>query len=458
MNNETEFLDMIDKNSPLSLKVKNTEILNQGHELVEGFSLDGPIVGTTAKVLDFTICGWILSSGKRPLVSIEISLDGFQLKRIPINVPRPDVMEAMGRTNEPNTCGFDTRIGLVGLPDDTQIEVIAVFRGDAPQQRVKVPVARIEAEKYAHLQAHVKYQPLMLTSIGRSGTTWLMRLLSEHREILTSNFYPYEVKQSAYWMQMLKIMTDPADFAFSSHPDKFDVTMCSIGHNPYTYPHYLNSYNNTEEFNRYYSNEMVTLMRDFVVDRVDDFYSLVARSENKPAGKYYAEKFVPAHLQSVYKDIYSAAKEIILVRDFRDVICSAKSFNEKRNSVSFGRELVSDDFEWVEHISSTGIKLMAKALEERRDTAFLIKYENLITQPEKVLREVFEYLEIDASEHVVKAVIAGASAKNETMEAHRTTKNPADSIGRWRRDMSEDMQKLCAQEMGPMLALFGYDV
>lgn len=449
---------MVDKNYPLSLKVKNTEILSQGHELVEGFSLDGPVVGTGTSAIDFTICGWILGTGKRPLLSIEICLDGFQLKRIPINVPRPDVMEALGRTSGPNTCGFDTRVGLFGLPDDATIEVIAVFRGDDPQQRVKVPVARISAIKVSNLSIEAKYQPLILTAIGRSGTTWMMKLLSEHREILSSNFYPYEVKQSAYWMQMLKVMTDPADFAFSSHPDKFDVTMGSIGHNPYNFPHYLNSYNNTEAFKAYYSTDMIKYMRDFAVARVDDFYTLVAQSENKPEGKYYAEKFVPTHLQSIYRDIYSSAKEIILVRDFRDVLCSAKSFNEKRNSVSFGRERVSDDFEWVEHVSKAGIKRMANALEERRSTAFLVKYEDLITQPEKVLRDLFKYLEVDASQQVIEDVIARASAANASMDAHKTTKNPAESIGRWKRDMSEDMQQLCAQEMGPMLALFGYEV
>ena len=442
-----------------SVKITNIEHLNSESELFRGFSIDGPSASAEFGAIDFTVCGWILSSNVRPLLSIEINIDGFQLKRIPINVPRSDVIEALNINDKSKTnCGFDTRIGILGLPNSFSIELVAVFRGDTANERVKVPFAMVSGDKTTNIQTPTKYQPLMLTAIGRSGTTWVMKLLSQHPEIATSDFYPYEVKQSAYWMQLLKILTDPADFDVSSHPDKFDVTMSAIGHNPYTYPHYLNQYNDGSDLTKYYSSTLIENTVKFATNQVDEFYSLVAADANKPTAKYFAEKFVPTHLQSLYGDVYQDAKEIILVRDFRDVLCSAKSFNEKRNSVAFGRERVSDDFEWVQHVSKAGIKRMVNALQERRKTAFVLKYEDVILQPEKVLTELFKYLGVETSETMVQDIIRSASEVNASMDAHKTTKNPADSIGRWRNDMSVELQELCAQEMGPLLKEFGYSI
>lgn len=443
----------------VSAKITHIEMSSQANELIKGMSLDAPVVNTIANNLDLTISGWILSNNIRPLLSIEISIDGFQLKRIPIQVARPDVLKAFSiEGNENLNCGFDTRVGLIGLPEKFKIIIVAVFRGDDATSRVKVDIANFSGVKETNIKVKTKYQPLNLTAIGRSGTTWMMKLLSQHPEILTSNFYPFEVKQSAYWMQLLKITSDPADFEGSSHPDKFDVTMGSIGHNPYTHPHYMSQYEEGDKFRHYYANEMIQSTAEFATKKVDEFYDLVAADEQKSNAKYYAEKFVPTHLQSIYSDVYQDKKEIILVRDFRDMLCSAKSFNEKRNSVAFGRERVSDDIEWVQHVSKAGIKRMANAWEERSKTSFLLKYEELIINPEKTLKALFEYLNIDANESTISNVISKANGESSSMDAHKTTKDPKSSIGRWKTDMSVEMQEMCKQEMGHLLTIFGYEL
>lgn len=440
-------------------KIHNVMVTAEEETLIQGFSIDTPIASSKYRNIDLDVSGWILSTNVRPLLSIEINIDGFHLKRIPIDVPRPDVvndlkLQGQGKLN----CGFNTRIGLLGLPPEFTLELVAVFRGDDKDTRVKIPVAKISGTKKVKLRTKTKFQPLMLTAIGRSGTTWAMKLLSQHDSIATSNFYPHEIKQSAYWMQLLKVLTDPADFHFSSHPDKFETNMGSIGHNPYTHPNYLSQYSNTKDFITHYSEGVTDQTKEFVVNQIDQFYDLVAKSEGKKKARFYTEKLLPSHLQSIYYDVYEKPKEIILVRDFRDVLCSAQSFNKKRNSVSFGRDRVNSDVEWVEHVSKAGTMRMANALSERADTAFLVKYEELILNPEEVLKNLFEYAEIDASPATVRKVIASANKGNKSMDAHKTTKNPAESIGRWKKDMSDEMQQACKREMGDILGAFGYEI
>ncbi|MCC2617229.1 sulfotransferase [Aestuariibacter halophilus] len=450
---------MINRTPSLSVTIDEVQLTHTSSDLIQAVSVDNPKAGKTARAIDLTISGWVLPQDKRPLLSIEVNVDGLHLKRLPLNIARPDVIEHFQLPDQRKVnCGFHANIGLLGLPENFHFELVAVFKGDDAKSRVKVPFAKITGRKTTKLKSKTKYQPLMLTAIGRSGTTWAMKLLSQHPSIATSNFYPHEIKQSEYWMQMLKVLTDPADFASSSHPDNFEVTMGSIGHNPYTHEHYLNQYNNSADFYDHYSEGVVRQTKDFVVQQIDAFYDLVAKSENKPRAKYFTEKMLPCHLQSMYYDVYQEPKEIILVRDFRDVLCSAKSFNEKRNTVSFGRERVSDDIQWVEHVSKAGTMRMANALAERGGNAFLLKYEDLILEPAKVLKDLFDYAEIDASEKTVASVIAAANETNSSMDAHKTTKNPADSIGRWKKDMSEEMKAACKREMGHILGAFGYEM
>ena len=91
----------------------------------------------------------------------------------------------------------------------------------------------------------------------------------------------------------------------------------------------------------------------------------------------------------------------------------------------------------------------------RREQAHLVRYEDLLTTPEDVLRETFDYVGIDASADVVQRVVRQASEPDAALAFHMTSRDQATSIGRWERDLPEDVQALCSEEFGTALSSSG---
>lgn len=440
----------------LSFEVCSIERLALPAE-AESFSLDAPTANATNAGHSIPIAGWAVGRAPYLVPSIEIMNGETLLKRIPVQVPRPDVSAHLRKEESAgNKFGFHGFIGTLGLLKKTRLEIVLNIYDPRDQSRRKEKVAVIHGRTRNNILTDSKYQPLMLTAIGRSGTTLVMQILSEHRQVLTSNFYPYEVKQSAYWMHLLKVLNDPADFDNSSHPDKFESDLGLIGHNPYSHQEYVRQFKAPESFRDYYDNRLPRSLIDFSVKRTDEFYELMAASEKKHSAVYFAEKFLPTHLQSIFNDVYRSPREIILTRDFRDMICSALSFNEKRNRQAFGREHAVDDFDWVHRVFSTGAKRVVEAWSDRKSSVLHVRYEDLVLDPVGQVQRIFNYLEIDGSDRLAKA-IKEKVFNSSSSEHHRTSESPAKSIGRWRVDMPAELLEYCNEKLSSELKVFGYE-
>ena len=424
---------------------------------VEGFSLDAPVANVTNSGHSLLVAGWVVGREPYSVPSVDIMSGDALLKRVPVQVSRSDVSAYLGKPEVAgDKFGFHAYVGILGLPKNSRLEIIINLYDPRDQSRRKEKIAMIQGRGRNCLLTNSKYQPLMLTAIGRSGTTMVMQMLGEHNKVLTSGFYPYEVKQSAYWMHLLKILSSPADFDNSSHPDKFEENLGLIGHNPYNHQEFLRQFNAPENFQNYYDKILPRALVDFSVKRTDEFYELVAVSESKFDAVYFAEKFLPTHVQSVINDVYRSPREVILTRDFRDIICSAKSFNKRRGSESFGRERAIDDFDWVRRVFSTGARRVLEAWNDRKDSAIHVRYEDLILDPTTQMRRIFNYLEVDSSDVLIRKIkekiFLSASGGH-----HRTSEDSKKSIARWRSDMPADLLEYCNEKLSGELKAFGYE-
>src|SRR5207342_2981750 len=107
---------------------------------------------------------------------------------------------------------------------------------------------------------------------------------------------------------------------------------------------------------------------------------------------------------------YPGAKEIFLVRDPRDMLASMLAFNEKRGRPDdFGRGRVESDADFVPQLAQN-VSRLVQSWQARRDQGHLVRYEDLLTTPETVLRETFDYVGIDGSADMVHRVLRQASA------------------------------------------------
>ena len=109
---------------------------------------------------------------------------------------------------------------------------------------------------------------------------------------------------------------------------------------------------------------------------------------------------------------------------------------------------------------------MQNVWRSRGGKAHLVRYEDMITRPHKTLAALLDYVEVDSSTHVVEELLsqgeedsptlAGATADNQMVDAHRTIPNAADTIGRWKQNGGESNEDLYWDAFGEPLEEFGY--
>src|SRR5262249_38190405 len=144
----------------------------------------------------------------------------------------------------------------------------------------------------------------------------------------------------------------------------------------------------------------------------------------------------------------------------RDVICSAVAFDAKRGRRSFGREILADDLGFVNQLHMD-LGRLVRSWQRRFDTALLVRYEKLVAAPEVTLPRSLEPLDAAATSAVDSEILGAANATTPELDAHRTTPDPAASIGRWRTDLAAvhpDLPELCDELFAPLLAELGYAV
>jgi cobalamin biosynthesis Mg chelatase CobN len=156
--------------------------------------------------------------------------------------------------------------------------------------------------------------------------------------------------------------------------------------------------------------------------------------------------------------MFPGLREIFLVRDFRDMLCSILAYNEARGLHAFGRDPDETDEQYARRLGPS-VHELATAYVERAGEAHVVKYEDLVARPAETLGEAFRYLEVEAGEQrVEEALAAASSASSGTQRLHGTTASAAQSVGRWHEDLPPALARTCEEAFGEALRVFGYDV
>jgi hypothetical protein len=293
----------------------------------------------------------------------------------------------------------------------------------------------------------------MVTSLGRTGTTWLMRVLSEHPQIVAYRRYPYEFRTAKYWMHVLRVLSQPGDPEQRiGQPTNFHEEKSQVGGNPF-HAAAFTEYPGVEKFFKY---EYPQRILRFAQESTESFYCTVAKAQNQPKALYFAEKHLPDEYPPLIWQHYPEVRELILVRDFRDMASSALAFNARRGFNDFGRERGDSDEQWLIGLKRGATRLLT-SWQSRAESAHLIRYEELIQQPLPTLSTVAEYLGIDQSPATLSEMLKRASQDTPELERHRTSESAIASIGRWRHDLDPSLRQTAAEAFNEALSAFGYD-
>jgi len=419
------------------------------------------------------LSGWVLARSPGEVV-VEVACAGRILGRFPAIGSRPDVGAAHPDHPRATDVGFEAMIGLLGLTGAFEIAAYVLFGDGTPR-----PMATLHGRREP-LETGFKpsRQPLMLTSTGRTGTHWLTFLLSKHEDIDAYEVFRLEPRMLNYWMSVLNTLSTPSSYLQGVTAADMDSPTWWLGPGgaPLAQPPSTTALGDwfatrgTASFQAYWNWQATPGLRDwmastyiedvaqFCQERIEAFYSAVDGDTSRQRARYFIEKnLADPTLTDLTVELYPQAREIILVRDLRDVICSMRAFGRKLGYVgdagSDGLVTLSE----LEGVREAGAGLL-EAWRRRQSKAQLIRYEDLLSNPSSTIATLLEYLGIPGDDDVAERMVTDAIAEDEERQgSHRTRDDATATIGRWREELAPKAQEDCTEAFREFLVEFGYD-
>jgi hypothetical protein len=137
------------------------------------------------------------------------------------------------------------------------------------------------------------------------------------------------------------------------------------------------------------------------------------------------------------------------------MLASMQAYNARKGFGDFGRETAESDATWLTELHR-GVVALRDAWRDRGDPSSLVRYEDLVRDPDATLPPLLTYLGLDAAPEIVRRLIAAADAPE--LRGHGTAGSPEASIGRWQHDLSPELRAAVAETFGDLLQQFGYEV
>ena len=413
---------------------------------VADYRLESPTVGSRTEAYAIRLQGWAVDRRSRP-VAITVWGKYVNFPESQIAISRPDVEALHPDVPWARESGFLVIVNLLGLPREFDLFVSVVLEDGSSH-----PIALIHGSRALVEDESEPMQPIMVTSLGRSGSSLVMDILSRHPEIVAYPVWDAEAKVSTYWAELLSVMTDPRSYLQPFASVMRQGRWWMGDGRQYDEP----LADGTLE--EWLGTEQVREAARFCRERITAFYTRLAEEDGRQGAVYFAEKCGlrrPAYAE-LLREIYPQTREILLVRDFRDMYCSMVAYSERAGSDLFGRDSARSEEENIRMNLATQANLIAANWEARSDWAHLLRYEDLIRQPEESIQLLLSYLGFEGTDEIPAMLAALPYGDFATDHAHGTSTSALSSIGRWRNELDPGLAAACESALGDALAAFGY--
>lgn len=416
--------------------------------LLWGAGIDLPVAGAVQAHFGLVVAGWVLHRDS-DVVDIELTSDEVVIARWRTDRPRPDVAEAFSEAPITPVSGFMGVISALALPPVFAVRIEAI----SVSQRLQLGVIRGRRSRLEPV-APTDPQPVLVTTLGRTGSTLLMHLLAQHPAVAVHGPFPYEARVASYWASVCAGLSAPSSYlqALAAVDSR---RFWWTGHTAFAAETFIDQ----DDGARWLGGAALEELGRFARGQIAGFYAVSAQAQGK-AGELrrFAEKRLPGRrLQIALAELFPSGRELHLVRDFRDMVASISAFNRKRAQHGFG----SAFGEGKEHVDNLArdARMLLDSWRLAGDRGLLVRYEDLVREPRATLRRVLTELTLDASDGVVDGILRRADqVEVAAQQAHRTSRNARASIGRWRRDLNRGIAGHCGQAFGEVLTEFGYQI
>jgi hypothetical protein len=446
------------------IDILDVRICKPDPDRLAGFSLDLPRAGDRLASYALEIRGWVVGRSM-PVKRVDVFLDHLRIRSADVSIKRPDVAEvfqgqaesligrlagwmwpsarARSQVAMAKDSGFHAVVSTLGLPAVFDLRVEAVL---ADNQRI--PLGHFQGRHQpVSVQFEPRRQPIVLSHLSRSGSTWLAHLLSEHPGVVMQRRYPFEAFAAVHTLRLLQVLATPTNPVRHEDLVQLAANLTSVSCMPIYCP------TEDPQMQNWLRREYVERFATFAMQMIDGFYEEVAHAQRKEQARYFSEKmFVFPLLAPLCRELYQGSREIFLIRDFRDVACSRQVF--------FSRKAWRKPQSFMQHIDELAIsgRHLHAAWQARAADSHLVRYEDLVLQPVDTLTRLLTYLGLENDRPTVESMLARATSNPLNPDHHLTSADPRRSIGRWRRDLPGSCQKQCHAAMAQTLKAFGYSV
>ncbi len=366
------------------------------------------------------------------VLEISVTVDGHEYRRCAANGFRANLKETLGERATglyAFDLNFDPRlspfrqhvvsVNVAGYPNQT-----------LPRHERVIPAATVSRSSRA---------PLLVTSTGRSGTTLLMSELLRHPQIVVADSYPYEIKLISYYASAFRALASEADRERSTHPDHMfsAENQYRIGHNPYNSTGLCGIVKDGARMAAFHEEVVPSAFARTFRELIDGYYDIIADDGGKADARFFAEKCdIAEAAREGARMLYSPVREVVLVRDPRDLLCSAKAF--WKFSTEEALRTLETTLPRLTDISCTGGSDVA-----------VVRYEDLIHDPVNARDRMYRFVGVDS--------IEPASPGKELFGIHGTSRDAAASVGRWAQDLTPSEIDRCDDLFADYLEHFGYE-
>jgi hypothetical protein len=393
------------------------------------------LVGHVDVASRLSIAGWAADSD-RPQEAVQVRLlANGRAMRVTADITRDDLRTVFpGSTGQ---YGFLFDAGVLPLSPFVDQSVRIAFAPSGAQVPGGDFVIPAMGDPLPLTVRAGKRVPIVVTTTGRTGSSLLMARLSRHPGIVVAHKHPHELKLLSYYAAALRTLISEADMQRSTNPETMvaAANRFFIGSNPY---------NNPEEqqwplLGQFWTGFAPRALGNCFAGLIDGYYDRVAQQTEKPDANFFAEKIGPIDIvREAASFMFGPVNEILLVRDPRDIICSANVF-----------------WKWSFDASLKALRNQFLAMNRPRAESGLrqhvMRYEDLLLRPRQAMTELLDFLGLTLS-----GKETADDLEADIFSRHGTRATPGETIGRWRQELTAEQARSAADELGPYIEKYGY--
>src|ERR1700722_272524 len=245
--------------------------------------------GHVDQVTHYTVTGWALDEDAPEIpLNVIISVDGSPVGGAVANRFRKDLTNLHDGATGKYAFEFSF---------DPSLSPFREYAVEVTFERIAQPLpnGKMSLQGLAPLPTRPESPvPILVTAMGRSGTSLLMNRLAPCEDIVVAGEFPFEIKMLSYYSLALRTLVSQGERERSTDPDKMasEAERFRIGFNPFNHPDCRRVLGG-QAHEEFFLDTVPAIMGEAFRDTIIKYYDLVSIRTRKLRTRYIAEKILP---------------------------------------------------------------------------------------------------------------------------------------------------------------------